>query len=300
MNSSKWSRPKSLVLVVATYLAATIVGAFVWKALAGEHSSFVAFAAADAAATVAVFIGSVLVNNSSMYDPYWSVAPMVIAPALAWQGNAPLFRKVLVVAVVLLWGARLTWNWTRGWSGLDHEDFRYVDLRKTTGKAYWIVSFFGLHFMPTVMVFLGCLSLFVALEKENAPLGPLDGLGVFVTLLAIGLEARADKELRIFRLTNKDPEKILDTGVWAHCRHPNYLGEVLFWWGLFCFGLAADPASWWVIVGPASINALFVFVSVPLMTKRALKRRAGYKERIQRVPALLPRPWRKVILTDQT
>lgn len=300
MNSAEWSRAKSLVLVVATYIAATIVGAFVWKALASDYSSFVAFGAADAAATVVVFVASVLVNNSSMYDPYWSVAPMVIAPALAWQGDAPLFRKVLVVALVLLWGARLTWNWTRGWSGLGHEDFRYVDLRKTSGKAYWIVSFFGLHFMPTVMVFLGCLSLFVSLERGNAPLGPWDGLGVLVTLSAIALEARADHELRIFRLSNKDPEKILDTGVWAYCRHPNYLGEILFWWGLFFFALAADSKSWWVIVGPASINALFVFISVPLMTNRALKRRAQYKARIEQVPALLPRPWRKIIPMGRT
>lgn len=292
MNSSKWSRGASFVLVGATYVAATIIGAFVWHALADEQSRYVAFGVADAVATLAVFVVSVLVNNSSMYDPYWSVAPMVIAPALAFQGDAPLVRKVLVVGLVLLWGARLTWNWARGWSGLGHEDFRYVDLRKTTGKAYWIVSFFGLHFMPTVMVFLGCLSLFVALDKGTASLSIFDGLGAFVTLAAITLEARADKELRIFRLTNKDPEKVLDTGVWALCRHPNYLGEILFWWGLFCFAVAADSASWWVIVGPVSINALFVFVSVPLMTKRALARRASYKERIERVPALLPRPWR--------
>lgn len=221
---------------------------------------------------------------------------MALAPAIALRHDgiaAPFERKVIVVGLVLLWGARLTLNWARGWQGLGHEDFRYVDLRKTTGKAYWLVSFFGLHFMPTVMVYLGCLSLFISLQSGKQPLGVFDAVGFVVTLGAIALEARADNELRRFRLTTQEPGKILDTGIWAHCRHPNYLGEILFWWGLFFFALAADTSARWVIVGPLAINALFVFVSVPLMTKRALARRPAYKERIARVPALLPRPWRR-------
>ncbi len=294
MSPNESNRGRSFVLVTLAYVAAVVVGIVVARAVAANHSDIVAFAAADAAATVVVFLASVAVNNSSMYDPYWSVAPMAIAPAIVLRheaSGAPLLRQIIVVGLVLLWGARLTWNWARGWSGVGHEDFRYVDLRKTMGKAYWLVSFLGLHFMPTVMVYLGCLSLFVALESGTNALGILDVAGLIVTLGAIGIEARADKELRTFRLANQTPGKILDTGVWSYCRHPNYLGEILFWWGLFLFAMGADASQRWVIVGPLSINALFVFVSVPLMTKRALARRPAYKKRIERVPALLPRPW---------
>jgi steroid 5-alpha reductase family enzyme len=235
MSPNESNRGRSFALVALAYAAAAVVGVVVARMLDANHSDIVAFAVADAAATVVVFLASVAVNNSSMYDPYWSVAPMVIAPAIVMRHEAltaPLSRKVFVVALVLLWGARLTWNWARGWNGLGHEDFRYVDLRKTVGKAYWLVSFLGLHFMPTVMVYLGCLSLFVALESGKSPIGALDVAGVIVTLGAIGIEARADKELRMFRLANHPPGKILDTGVWSFCRHPNYLGEILFWWGI--------------------------------------------------------------------
>lgn len=292
---SSTSRTRSFVVVLAVYLIAFVVGAFVGRELEPRHSTLVTFAAADVVATGVVFLGSLVFNNSSIYDAYWSVAPMILALAFAIRGEAPIIRKVLVTGLVLLWGARLTWNWARGWPGLEHEDFRYADLRKTTGKAYWLVSFFGIHLMPTVLVYLGCFSLGVALDTGKTALGILDGLGLVVTLGAIAIEARADHELRRFRMTNQEPGRILDTGVWAHCRHPNYLGEVLFWWGLFLFAMAGNVSAYWVVVGPLSINLLFVGVSIPLMTQRALARRPAYAERITRVPALLPRPWRRVI-----
>ena len=91
-----------------------------------------------------------------------------------------------------------------------------------------------------------------------------------------------------------DPDRhradgFITTGVWAWCRHPNYLGEVGFWWGLFLFALAAGWGNWWTIAGPAAMTILFVFISVPLMDRRML-RRPGYAEYLNRVPALIPRP----------
>ena len=51
--------------------------------------------------------------------------------------GVPGLRQAVVIALVAVWGARLTWNWYRGWSGLDHEDWRYVNIRETTGSLYW-------------------------------------------------------------------------------------------------------------------------------------------------------------------
>jgi len=296
MSEARGSRARGFAIVALAYVVALGAGWGVHAALAGRLSPIWAFAAADAAATFVVFAFSVVCNNSSVYDPYWSVAPMAIAPAIALVlggSGASLPRQIAVNALVLAWGARLTWNWARGWEGLGHEDFRYVDLRRTTGRAYWLVSLLGLHFMPTVSVYLGCLSLFPALATGTRPLGPLDAAGLVVAAGAIALEARADNELRAFRRSNTIKGKILDTGVWSYCRHPNYLGEIGFWWGLFLFALAADPNAWWAAVGPLWITSLFAFISIPLMDKRSLGRRPGYADHMKRIPALLPRLPRK-------
>jgi steroid 5-alpha reductase family enzyme len=279
--------------IAASYGIATLVAALVVGRSPGEPP-WLPILAADVAATLVIFGFSKAFDNSSVYDAYWSVAPMLIAPALAFRDSpAPLARRVLVCALVLAWGARLTWNWARGWQGMGHEDWRYVDQREKTGRLYWLVSLAGLHLMPTILVFLGCLPLFPALLTGRRPLGWLDALAALVTLGAILVETIADQQLLAFRAAPKEPGAVLDRGLWSLSRHPNYLGELSFWWGIFLFGLAADPSSWASGAGALAITALFVFISVPLLDRRSLARRPSYAEHMRRVPALFPRLFRR-------
>jgi steroid 5-alpha reductase family enzyme len=181
--------------------------------------------------------------------------PLVVAAAADIAGNIVIFgfwtllpfggdeyRQLIILTLTAIWGARLTFNWARGWKGLKHEDWRYVDLRASSGKAYWLVSFAGIQMFPTAIVFLGCLAMFYAIT--------------------------------------------------AYSRHPNYLGEITFWWGLFLFGVAADTRFWWTIIGPLAMTILFVFISIPMIEKRHLKRRQDYPEIIRQIPMLLPLPRR--------
>ena len=79
--------------------------------------------------------------------------------------------------------------------------------------------------------------------------------------------------------------------LWAWSRHPNYFGEVLFWWGVLGFGLAAHPAGWWwLIIGAVAMTTMFVFVSIPMMDERNCERRPGYADFMRKVPMLVPRP----------
>ena len=285
------SRRASFVLVALAYGAAVFSAWHVLHATAG-WAPWWRVAVADGVATLVVFAFSVVLDNSSVYDPYWSVAPMLIAPWLSVATAAPgvpLLRTLLVNGLVLCWGARLTWNWARGWRGLSHEDWRYADLRGTAGRGYWFVSFVGLHLMPTISVYLGCLALFPALCTGTRPVGLRDLPGLVVLAGSIALETVADEQLRAFR-RSAAPGSILERGLWAWCRHPNYLGEIGVWWGLWLLGLAASPRAWWILAGPVWITALFVFISLPLIERRSRARRPGYFEHCARVPALFPRP----------
>lgn len=85
--------------------------------------------------------------------------------------------------------------------------------------------------------------------------------------------------------------RLMDRGLWGWSRHPNYFGEICFWFSLALFGLAASPDSWWwLFAGTVAMTAMFLGASIPMMEKRSLARRPAYQDVIDRVPRLVPRP----------
>jgi steroid 5-alpha reductase family enzyme len=283
------SLARAFSLVVLAYACALAVAAFV-VAVFPELSPLWAAAAADVAATVVIFVFSTVFRNSSFYDPYWSVAPIAIAAywaALPDSDDVPGVRVALVLVAVSLWGVRLTYNWARHWRGLSHEDWRYTDFRERTGALYPLVDLFGIHLFPTVQVFLGLLPVYAALSLGNAPLSALDFVGFGVAIAATVIEAVADAQLHAFART-KAPGEIMNRGLWAYSRHPNYFGEIGFWWGLALVGATALPGALWVFAGAAAITVMFVFVSVPMIDARSKERRPGYDAHMKRVSAIVP------------
>ena len=284
------ARVRGLVWVGLAYVIATAAGGEIAWLLRGQPL-WLDLLAADLAATVVIFGFSRVFDNSSVYDIFWSIAPMVIATGLyffAMKPGVPHARSTLVLALVLAWGARLTWNWIRTWSGLHHEDWRYVDMRRTTGSLYWVASFFGLHLFPTAITYLGGLALLPAIAYGRDRLSIIDIAAAAVTAGGILLEGTADEQLRKFRAKGSGG-RIMADGLWSLCRHPNYLGEMLFWWGLFLFGFAADASAWWAIVGPISVTGLIAGISVRMIDKRSVERRPGYAEHMRRLRAFIPR-----------
>jgi steroid 5-alpha reductase family enzyme len=284
-------RTRAFLWITVAYLTALVAALVTGIALRHRHPIEIAFAA-DVAATIVVFGFSYVFDNSSFYDAYWSVIPPAIAVYFiaAAAPEAVDLRQALVLLAVSLWAVRLTWNWARGWTGLHHEDWRYVDLRASQGKLYWIVSFFGLHFFPTLTVFLGCLPLWLALGEGARPLGLLDAAGAACALGGTALEFFADNQLRRFKLAGPPPGSTFEGGLWAWSRHPNYLGEILLWIGLALFGAAASGFVWWGWIGAAAMVLMFRFASLPMIEKRMLARRPDYEERQRRVSLLIPWP----------
>jgi steroid 5-alpha reductase family enzyme len=287
-----------MALLVLAYLAAAAAAvATVW--LVPLAQPLAQALAADLVATGCVFLFSFGLGNSSVYDPYWSVAPVALgafwlAPAL---GHGASTRQALVSGLVLIWAARLTLNCLWQWRGLQHEDWRYRELRAKLGAAYWPVSLAGIHLMPTLVVFTGCLPLYAALTSHGRPFGALDLAATLVTAAAIWVESAADRQLRRARsaaaagaatgAATAVRAPVHAAGLWAFSRHPNYFGEILFWWGLFLFGLAASGPRWWLPVGALVVTALFLSVSIPMM-ERHLLAHPGYAAYQRSTSRLVP------------
>ena len=285
------SRAASLVRVALAYAVAVGVGA-AWL-YAGPDSSYLWLDAlvADVLATLVVFGFSRAHHNSSFYDAYWSVIPPLLA-LYWWSESTPdvdQLRSWLVIGVILVWAVRLTANWVITFPGLHHEDWRYPMVRERAGRLEVVADLVGIHLVPTLQVFLGMVPVYVVTTGVGREVGWLDYLAVVVGLGAVLLELVADTQMHRFART-KQPGQVMDQGLWAWSRHPNYLGEITFWFALALFGLAAFPASWWwIFVGAVAMLLLFLLVSIPMMEERSLERRPAYAEVVARVPRLFPR-----------
>jgi steroid 5-alpha reductase family enzyme len=278
-----------VLVTVAAYLLALL--AAIWSArLLPPSNPLLVIAVADLAATLVIFFFSVAFNNSSMYDPYWSVKPAVIAAyyMLLYGSEGTGTRQLLVFSLVMLYAVRLTSNFYRDWPGLSHEDWRYANFRIRFPKVYWLVSLAGIHLFPTVMVYLGCLPLAGAMQAEGVPLNLLDVVATLVTLGAVALAFTADEQLRLFRKNPANRGEVIRTGLWRSSRHPNYLGEILTWWGMYLFALASGLNWWWTGAGALAITLMFLLVSIPLMEERALASRQGYAAYMKQAHMLLP------------
>lgn len=280
---------KGLLIDAAAYALAICAGLIPFVLI---DDMFISAAAFTAAATTVLFIASVIFSDVSIYDPYWSVAPPVILTAVLIKYRMWNINAALILGLTALWSIRLTANWLSTYRGIGHEDWRYAAYRsKYPPLIFHAISFFGLHFVPTAVVYLGLVSgLFAVREPSFAP---LSAAGAAVMLGAVTLEFFADSAIHRFLMEHKGERKTCSVSVWKYSRHPNYLGEISFWTGMFLYFAALRPDILYKGLGFLTIILLFITVSIPMMEKHNMERRVDYAEYKAQTPMLIPSLRRK-------
>ena len=288
MSSDRWTRSRSFQLIIALYLVATS-GAIAVALAIGFDEPLKALVVGYGVSVAFLYVASQIVGNGSTFDAWWSVMPPAFAIWLAVESGST--RSWIVAVCAVLWGLRLTANWAIGWTGLGHEDWRYQMLYEQMPLPRWAVSFTSVHLFPLIVVTLGSTPMVAVATHESAGgsgLNVLDALAVVLAVTGTALEHFADVDLRRFNRV-KQPGDVLDRGLWSRCRHPNYLGEMFWWWSLFVFALAADPETWPVVIGAVAMTVMFFTASIPIAEKRSAERRPGWADYVARTPLILPR-----------
>ena len=290
-------RPVSVIQCYLAYISALLIAPIAWwyfqKVI--ENQLWVGFVV-TCASTFVIWIYSVINNNSSIYDPYWVIAPPILASVLLFVSDGWDLRKIIIVGLFWVWGFRyhIFYSWS-GWrTGLAHEDWRYENMRSAP-IPYWLNSLLGMHLFPTILVYFAFIpAALVLLEKTNTQpfLGVWDLVGISAALLAISIEYVSDRQLGKYRETEEYKKGgTLRQGLWSYSRHPNYFGEVLFWLSMIPFtvssGIIFTQNLVLVLTGPLLMGVFFRFSSW-LTDIRSLERRPGYKAVMNEVSAMIP------------
>lgn len=281
----KQSRAYSFIAVGVIYVLATVVGVVSYLYIP-LSSVWLKLLVADVLATIFTFIFSVIIGNASVYDPYWSVQPIIIVFAFAFV-NGVNVSGILVLIAISVWGIRLTANWAYTFKGLNFQDWRYTMLKETTGKFYPLINFIGIHMVPTIIVYACTLpAVYVVLYRPN-----FNGASIIflvLSLLAVLLQGTADVQMHKFRKNRTST--FITNGLWKYSRHPNYLGEILMWWGVGLYSVILMPNMWALLLGAFLNTVLFLSVSIPMADKRQSKKQgfSDYKSHT-RMLLILPK-----------
>lgn len=266
--------------VVMAYIISIIIGIVFFVLL--PFNDYLNIFLTDITMTLVIWAFSIKFKNSSIYDPYWSLIPIIyILSYAAYKDAYGNISVILLIIIILFWGIRLTINWVKTFKGLDKQDWRY-DMFKA--KKGWLWSnLFGIHLMPTIFVYLGMIPAFVLID--NGKMSIITIMGFIISIIGIIFEIIADETLHKFKKENSN--KICNKSIWNISRHPNYLGEILFWFGIYFVMLGSGFDYWYLIISPIIIMLMFVFISIPMMEKR-IGNKEGYTNYKKEVAMLWP------------
>ncbi len=232
-------------------------------------------------AFAALFLLCRRLDNYGFVDVAWSYAFVLLAIFYASLGGGWPPRRMVLATMAGLWSLRLgTHLLKRVAAHHPTEDGRYVQLRKDwTGR--FGPKMFGFFQLQAVSVVLLGVPFLLPVLNPVAALHPFEVAGTGLWLLALAGETLADAQLATFKRAPANRDRVCDTGLWRHSRHPNYFFEWLIWVAYLVFALGS-PWGWLAVISPASILCLLLRVTgIPLTEQQSLRSKGEAYRRYQ-------------------
>ncbi|MFO7252964.1 MAG: DUF1295 domain-containing protein [Actinomycetes bacterium] len=235
-------------------------------------------------------------RRHSVIDTVWGLGFVIVAAVSFFlsglQGEGVTARRALVLALTAVWGLRLAWHIGRRARGRG-EDPRYAALLRRCAGPVVPFTLRTIYWPQGRTMWVVSLPVQVAMY-QNASLGVITVLGVAVWTTGFLFEAVGDHQLARFTADPANRGKVLDRGLWAWTRHPNYFGDATVWWGMFllaCSHWSGLPT----VVGPILMTHMLVNRTGKALLERRLARTRGpeYAAYAERTSGFLPRPPRR-------
>jgi len=246
-------------------------------------------------------VWSRLAGRVSVVDVAWGLGFVAVALTSAVLGDGNEIRRWMLAGLVTIWGGRLAWHIhrrTRLSPNGPQEDPRYAAMLgdPSTGSGRAALNVVRKVFAPQgLALWFVSLPLVVAATSDVPGWGwPVVWVGVVVWLTGLVFESVGDAQLAAYR---RDPDRgpVMDRGLWAWTRHPNYFGDACVWWGIWLVGGLAS-GLWWgllTMAAPAAMTYFLVFATGGRLLERTMMKRPGYREYAVRTSMFLPLPPRR-------
>lgn len=232
------------------------------------------------------FVVSLVKKRNDVADVSWGLGFALLAWTSFFVGGVFGLRGLVVCVLVSIWGLRLAWHIHTRNRGKS-EDYRYLAWRKEWGAWFYPRSFAQVYLLQGFLLFLIVLPVLVINKNFGSPLGWLDLFGIAVWLFGFYFEVVGDAQLAKFIKNPANKGKLMQSGLWAYTRHPNYFGEVTLWWGIWLVALSV-PGGAFAIIGPFTITFLILKVSGIPMLEKKMEENPEFAEYKRKVSVFVP------------
>ena len=164
-------------------------------------------------------------------------------------------NQILIFFLLIFWALRLgPFLFIRRLSAGPDE--RLSEYFKSPLSLYFIWT------MNSLWVFLTSLSMIIIFSSsQNNEFGLIQWLGLLIWVLGFLIEVVSDTQKSKFNKKNKGV--FIDVGLWKYIRHPNYLGEIIIWLGIFVISISYINS---IFTALSILSPIFVFILLRFLT----------------------------------
>lgn len=256
-----------------------------------DLSNFLAVSGLSLLVVVVLMIATALEGRRqgrvSVVDTAWGLGFVAVALVSAVAGGGPLWRRLLVLALVAAWGLRLSWHMHRRNSGKG-EDPRYAAMLAELPGDPFLVAIRKVYAVQGIAIWFVSLPIQVsAAAGGGIPLVAVAGALLWV--VGVVFESVGDHQLATFKADPANRGTVMDRGLWSWTRHPNYFGDSCVWWGIYLVSASAWPGVL-TVLSPVAMTYFLVFATGARLLEQHMAERPGYREYQARTSSFIPRP----------
>jgi steroid 5-alpha reductase family enzyme len=233
-----------------------------------------------------LFVYACAKKDNSIIDPWWGVGFALIALVTFIAAGLYLPRHILITAMTCIWAMRISVHLLRRNRGKP-EDARYAKWREQWGDTVVWRSYLQVFMLQGLFMLIIALPIIVVNTSTDPGLTRFDFVGFLIWLLGIGMEALADYQLNIYLSNPAHRGRIMQEGLWRYSRHPNYVGEMLIWWGMWVIAVQV-PYGLLALISPLTITLLLRFVSGVPLAEEQMKKLAEYADYARTTNIFIP------------
>jgi len=231
------------------------------------------------------FIPAYIFQTEKFFDLTGSITYLTTILATLYITDSGKISDYVIVSCVVIWAIRLgSFLFIRIHKAGEDRRFREIKTNFTRFFMTWTLQ--GMWVSMCLLCVLTALSSYNGIILNN-----VFYIGLLIFIFGFIIEVIADHQKTVFRKDVNNKDKFITTGLWSYSRHPNYLGEILLWFGVAIMSFSSlQGLQYLTLISPIFVYILLVYISGIRILENQGDKKWGhldsYKEYLKNTPRL--------------